>query len=403
MVSAVFTRPSILVLSVAVVGLLTVGFVMLGSAGYYTAEGGDADYDLVRKQLWCFAFAGGLATLAAMLDYRRWLNWRWQILIFATLALVLCFVPGVGVKVNGSWRWLDLGVLRVQPSEFAKVALVMVLAAWYARYEPHTKNVGRGFAIPAGITCLLAGLIGAEMDLGGAAITMAVGLAIMFIAGAKLRYLPIIGLAGVAVLALMILSTPNRLYRVIGFASDLPFVSQFVDLKKLPPEQVKEIQAKKVQQHHAKLAFGSGGQEGAGPGMGRMKLFSLPEAHTDFIFAMVGEELGLNGTLWVVLCYVLLMIAGLHIAMNAPDRFGRLLGFGLTFLLVIQGLVNMGVVTSVLPNKGLVLPFVSYGRSNLVMTMVCIGILCNIHRQGGQSRSGDLELLRRKDRHTPQV
>lgn len=403
MFSAILSRPSIIILTIAVVGLLTVGFVMLGSAGYYTAEGGDADYDLVRRQLYCFGVAGVLAVGAAMLDYRRWLNWRWYLLILATLALVLCFVPGVGVKVNGSWRWIGLGPLRLQPSEFAKVALIMILAAWYARYEPHTKNMGRGFAIPAAITCLLAGLIGAEMDLGGAAIAMTAGLSMMFIAGAKLRYLPIIGVAGLVVLGLMILSTPNRLYRVIGFATDLPVVSKYIDLSKLPPEQVKEIQAKKLQQQHAKLAFGSGGQEGAGPGMGRMKLYSLPEAHTDFIFAMVGEELGLNGTLWVVLCYILLLIAGLHIAMNAPDRFGRLLGFGLTFLLTIQGLVNMGVVTSVLPNKGLVLPFVSYGRSSLIMTMVCIGILCNIHRQGGQSRAGDLELLRRKDRHTPQV
>jgi cell division protein FtsW len=403
MVSVFFSRPGVILLSLAVVGLLAVGFVMLGSAGYYTAEGGDADYDLVRKQLWCFGFASLAAVGVAMVDYHRWLNWRWHLLILATVVLALCFVPGIGVKVNGAWRWIGFGGFRVQPSEFAKVALVMVLAAWYARYEPHTRNLVRGFVIPAGITCLLAGLIGVEMDLGGAAITMAVGLAIMFIAGAKVRYLPIIALAGIAVLAAMIWTTPNRLYRVIGFASDVPVISNYIDLSKLPADEVREIEAKKLQQQHAKLAFGSGGQDGTGPGMGRMKLYSLPEAHTDFIFAMVGEELGLNGTLWVVLCYLLLLIAGFHISMNAPDRFGRLLGFGLTFLLVIQGLVNMGVVTSVLPNKGLVLPLVSYGRSNLVMTMVCIGILCNIHRQGGQSRAGDLQLLRRKDRHTPQV
>lgn len=397
------SRPSIILLSVAVVGLLTVGFVMLGSAGYYTAEGGDSDYDLVRKQFACFGLGGILAVGAAMLDYRRWLNWRWQLLGIAVVTLVLCFIPHIGVRVNGASRWIGLGSFRVQPSEFAKVAIVMVLAAWYARYEPHTRSFGRGFAIPALIIGIIGGLIGAEMDLGSAAITVAVGVALMFVAGAKLRYLPLIGTAGILVLAAMIATTPNRLHRVMGFASDLPYASQLIDMKKLPPDQVKEIQAKKLQQQHAKLAFGSGGQDGTGPGMGRMKLYSLPEAHTDFIFAMVGEELGLNGTLWVVLCYILLLIAGLHISACAPDRFGRLLGFGLTFLLAIQGLVNMGVVTSVLPNKGLVLPFVSYGRSNLVMTMVCIGILCNIHRQGGQARAGDLELLRRKDRHTPQV
>ncbi len=396
------TKRSIIALSLAVVGLLMVGFVMLGSAGYYTAEGGDVDYDLVRKQLWCFAAGLALAIGCACLNYKRWMSLRWVLLGVAVVALGLCYVPGIGVKVNGSWRWIGSQSVRIQPSEFAKLALVIVIAAWYARYEPHTRTFWRGFAIPALMIGLVVGLIGGEMDLGGAAIAGSAGLGIMFVSGAKLRYLPVLGAIGTVVLVAMVATTPNRMNRVLGFASDIPFIAQRVDYKALSAEQKLEIESKKTQQKHAKLAFGSGGVEGVGPGMGRMKLFSLPEAHTDFILAMVGEELGLNGTLWIVVCYTLIVISGFCIAHSAPDRFGKLLAFGLTFLLGIQGLVNMGVVTSLLPNKGLVLPFVSYGRSNLLMSMVCIGILCNIHRLGGKvSVSSDLGTLRSKDRHTP--
>ena len=378
-----------------------VGFVMLGSAGYFTAEGGDADYDLVRKQFWCLLVGLGMAAGCAFMDYHRWLAWRWYLLGGAVVALILCYIPGIGVRVNGSSRWIGSASFRVQPSEFAKVILVVVMAAWYARYQPHTRTLWRGFIFPSAIAGLVVCLIGGEMDLGGAAIASAVSLGIMFVAGAKLRYLPGLATVGVALLVAMVLTTPNRLNRVLGFLSDVPFVAKYIDFKSLPPDQLKEIAAKKTQQHNAKLAFGSGGQEGVGPGMGRMKLYSLPEAHTDFVLAMVGEELGLNGTLWIVTCYGLLIMAGLQIANAAPDHFGKLLAFGLTFLLGIQGLVNMGVVTSLLPNKGLVLPFVSYGRSNLLMAMVCIGILCNIHRMGGQARAGELGIRRGRDRQSP--
>jgi cell division protein FtsW len=199
----------------------------------------------------------------------------------------------------------------------------------------------------------------------------------------------------------MVWTTPNRLNRVLGFAADLPVVSSWVHVETLPGSQKRDIEAKKMQQHHAELAFGSGSWDGVGPGNGRMKLYSLPEAHTDFILAMVGEELGLNCTLWIVLCFGLLVVGGVKIANDAPDRFGRLLGFGLAFLLGIQGLVNMGVVTSLLPNKGLALPFVSYGRSSLLMSLVCIGILCNIHLMGGRALARDSAKRRGGERRTP--
>jgi cell division protein FtsW len=193
------------------------------------------------------------------------------------------------------------------------------------------------------------------------------------------------------------------MYRVIGFASDIPGISQYVKLETLPPEVRKEIEEKKVQQKNARLAFGSGGAEGVGPGRGRMKLYSLPEAHTDFIFPMIGEELGLRGTLAAVLAFVIIVLSGMCIAAYAPNRFGKLLGFGLTMLFGLEGLMNMGVTTAVLPNKGLPLPFVSYGGSSMIMAMISIGILANIYRQGVHLSAADLPVIRRKNRWTPQV
>ncbi|MBL9115043.1 MAG: cell division protein FtsW [Verrucomicrobiaceae bacterium] len=398
------SRRSIIALSIAVVGLLMVGFVMLGSAGYFTADnGGDTEYGLVRRQFWCLLVGFGLTLFCANWDYHRWLSWRWPLFLVAVVSLILCYVPGIGVKVNGSSRWIGTESARLQPSEFAKVALIIVMAAWYSRHEGHQRAFWRGFVIPACIMAVIAGLIAGEMDLGGAAIACAVGLGIMFVAGSKLRYMPILAGAALVLLILAVANNPNRFARVVSFGSGIPWIAKHIDFSRLTAEQKKEIAAKKTQQVNASLAFGSGGEEGVGPGMGRMKLYSLPEAHTDFILAMVGEELGLQGTLWLVFCFILLSLAGFHITMTAPDHFGRLLAFGLTFFLSIQGLVNMCVVTSLLPNKGLVLPFVSYGRSNLLMAMVCIGVLCNIHRLGGKARISDLGILRGRNREAPPV
>jgi cell division protein FtsW len=398
------SRRSIIALSVAVVGLLMVGFVMLGSAGYFTADnGGDTEYGLVRKQFWCLLAGLIAAGFCANWDYHRLYSWRWPMFLAAVVGLVLCYVPGIGLRVNGSSRWIGTDSSRVQPSEFAKVALIIVLAAWYSRHEMHTRTFWRGFVIPAAIMAVVAGLIAGEMDLGGAAIACAVGLGIMFVAGCKVRYMPILGGLALVLLVFAVANNANRRARVISFGSSIPWIAKHIDFTKLTAEQMKEIEAKKTQQVNAALALGSGGHEGVGPGMGRMKLYSLPEAHTDFILAMVGEELGLQGTLWLVFCFMLLIAAGMRIALQAPDYFGRLLGFGLTFFLGIQGLVNMCVVTSLLPNKGLVLPFVSYGRSNLLMAMICIGILCNIHRLGGKARASDLGILRGHSREAPPV
>ncbi len=401
-------KRSIIFLVLAVVLLLIIGFVMLASASYLTLDGTGTDYGMVWKQAAWLSLSMFVGGICCAMNYERLFAWRWPLLGIAVFALILCYVPGVGVEVNGAKRWVGLEFLgrrdiRVQPSEFAKVVLVIALAAWYAKHEPHARSFRIGFLGPVAMMMAITVLIGGEMDLGSALICIMLGIGIKIVAGAKIRYLTLVGVAGLVALCAMVWITPNRMHRVIGFASEVPGLSKLIRMEELPAKDRKEIEAKKRHQKHSILAFGSGGMEGVGPGLGRMKLYNLPEAHTDFIFAMVGEELGLHGTLAAVFAFVIIVLSGMCIAAYAPNRFGKLLGFGLTFLFGLEGLMNMGVTTGLLPNKGLPLPFVSFGGTSLLMAMISIGILCNIYRQGVHLSAADLPILRRRNRWTPQV
>jgi cell division protein FtsW len=402
-------KRSILVLALSVIALLVIGFVMLASASYYTPEGAGADdVAMVWKQAAWFAVAVLASGFCCLMNYERFIEWRWRLFGIAIVTLALCYVPGIGLKINGAKRWISAELIghkefRVQPSEFAKMALIIALAAWYSKHELLTRTFRKGFLIPVLMVLAIAVLIGGEMDLGSAIISTTLGMAMMIVAGAKWRYMPLIGITAGAALCVMVWVTPNRMYRVMGFASEIPVLCDYVKLDTLPKEVQKEIEEKKMQQRHGRYALGSGGIEGTGPGQGRMKMYGLPESHTDFIFALVGEELGLRGTLIAVGAFVMIVLSGMCISVYAPNRFGKLLGFGITMLFGLEGLMNMGVTTDVLPNKGLPLPFVSYGGSSLLMAMISIGILCNIYRQGVHISLADLPVIRRKNRWTPQV
>ncbi|MFN0080356.1 MAG: FtsW/RodA/SpoVE family cell cycle protein [Prosthecobacter sp.] len=379
-------KHSIFLLILAVVSLIALGITMLASTTFEIAQEGGEDYVTLWRQIVWLGVSLVACVIAAVLDYNVWLRWRWHILITAAVLLALCYVPMIGVKINGSKRWIGLQSLRVQPSEFAKIALIIALAGWYATHEAMTRTFVRGFLLPGLLLSAIVALIGCEFDLGSALLAAAVGLGVMFIAGTKLRYLAIIVLLCGGGLWAGITYLPNRLERVM-VVFDL--------------EKHKEDLG--LQQWVSKLAFGSGGIEGRGLGEGRMKLSYLPEAHTDFIFPMVGEELGLRGTAAVVLAFAVLVMAGMVVSSYAPNRFGKLLGAGVTFLLGMEALLNMGVTTALLPNKGLPLPFVSYGGSSLVAAMVAVGILINIHRQGVHLTWDQLPVIRRKRRWTPQL
>ena len=278
---------------------------------------------------------------------------------------MLCYFPPLGMRINGSRRWVGVGQLTFQPSEVAKIAAIFFLAAWFSRYEKAGNNVTYGFLIPIAIISLLAGLVLGEVDLGTTALLGATAFVVMFVAGANPLWLGIISFAGLGSILVVATQMSERMGRLSAF---------------LHPQNFKEDAG--LQQMQALIAWGSGGMEGLGLGNGRQKMLYLPYAHTDFIFPIIGEELGLRFSLLVVFLFVTIIVCGIMIALHAKDRFGLLLGCGVVSLLALQAAVNIGVTTSLLPNKGLPLPFISYGGSNLVMCLFGIGLLLNIYRQG---------------------
>jgi len=359
---------------------------MMASTSYFVEEGRGEEYFTLRKQIASLVIGIIACVFFALLDYKKLIRWRWHIFAGSAVVLTLLLIPGVGLTINGATRWIGLGAVRLQPSELAKIGLAIAMAAWFARHESEAGTLFKGFLIPGLIMLLPVLLIGLEVDLGNALLAAMIGIGIMFVAGTRIFYL-LLSFAGVVTsLAAAVVYTPNRWDRIMAVYN----LEKFKDSWGL-------------QQWVSWIAFGSGGIEGRGLGAGRMKLSYLPEAHTDFIFPMIGEELGLYGTAGTVLVFLLLVIAGMCIASYAPNRFGKLLGFGLTLMLGQEALLNMGVTTALLPNKGLPLPFVSYGGSSLIASMIAIGILINIHRQGVHLTRGDLPNIRNNSRWTPQL
>lgn len=358
-------RKSVYFLVLAVAAVLVLGIIMLSSTGAFARDShGDPLFFVKRQAMW---MAVGLmaCVAAALVDYHFWArSWYvWAGISF--ILLVLCFVPPIGMRINGSWRWVNLRFLPpFQPSELAKLAAITFLAFWFAKHEKHTRSFLKGFAIPLAAVGVLMSLIALEVDLGTTALIGGTMLVMMFVAGTNWGYLGSMATVGLAGIGLAIWKMPERLGRFLAF---------------LYPEK---YPADAYQAQQGLVAFGSGGIEGLGLGLGRQKMSYLPFAHTDFIFPMIGEELGLFFTLGVVLAYVVIVMCGGIIAMQARTRFGVLLGAGIMAMIALQAAVNMGVTLELLPNKGLPLPFISYGGSNLVFCLLGIGILINIYRQG---------------------
>ena len=350
---------------VCCIGLTILGLTILFSASASFKQG---PYFYLNKQLIGVGAAAFLCFVASRinLDYAR--RYSWWIAGIALFLLVLVLIPHLGLSVKGSRRWLGYGSIRVQVSEFAKLALVFCLAHYLALNQTRIGELSRGFLYPLALIGAFAGLIILEPDFGTAALALVVGLTLLFLAGAKWRYiLPTIA-AAVLAFTVLVIHNPNRLRRFVAF---------------LDVEGNK--QAGTYQLYQALAAYAAGGTDGAGLGPGRQQLNFLPEAHTDFIFAVVGEELGLWFTLGVVIVFAVIFIAGMVHLRRAPNLFHFLLVTGCLMLICLQAIVNLGVVTGVFPTKGMSLPFISAGLSNLLLMGLLIGIFLNTQRTWGRA------------------
>lgn len=358
-------RKSAYFLFIAVLGMLVIGIVMLFSTSAFAKDSHGDMYFFVKRQAVWLGVGFVVCAAAAMMDYHFWLRTWWIWFGLALVALAFCFVPHFGMRINGSRRWVNLGPASFQPSEIAKVAVIFFLAAWFGSREKESSRLLPGFVIPFAIVCATLVLIVFEVDLGTTALIGATMFVMMFVAGTHPALLGLLSLAGVGGILFVATHMSERMGRLAAF---------------MDPERFKDDAG--LQQMQALIAWGSGGMEGLGLGNGRQKMLYLPYAHTDFIFPMIGEELGLRISLLVVFLFVVIIVCGLMIALHAKDRPGLLLGCGIVSLLALQAAVNIGVTTSLLPNKGLPLPFISYGGSNLAACLFCVGILLNIYRQG---------------------
>jgi cell division protein FtsW len=361
--------------------LLALGIVMLASAS--SVKGDDVHrnphYFVTRQLAWlAVAIVAGVVT--ASVDYHRWERWWKPLSLMAVFLLVLVLVPGIGVKIGGSRRWLKLASVSFQPSEFAKFAGVLMLGAWMTLTGRKAGTVIEGFLKPGLGLGLMVGLIFLEPDFGTTILVATVGAAIMFAGGSPKRYLALGSLLGLIAFGVAVAHDPVRLGRILAF---------------LMPDK---YPAAAYQLGQSEQAFTLGGVWGVGLGESIQKHYYLPEAHTDFILAIIGEELGLAATLLVVGLFAAFLACGVVISLQAPDTFGRLLGFGYTLMTSVQAAINIGVVTGCLPTKGLALPFISYGGSSLLISMMCVGVLVNIARQGTPAESLHRQVVRDRAR-----
>lgn len=364
-------HPSVL-LTIVVATLVMLGLVMILSASSVSAF---ADYGspfmFFKKQLlWC-AIGVAAFVLLARFDYKR-LKGKGAFLITGCILLLgAVLVPGLGITVGGSARWLGAGPLSFQPSEFTKLALICFAADVFSRKsERSLRDFGRTMVPLIPVMGLLALLVMMQPDMGTTMLLGIIGFGIMFVAGAPLRQIVPLGLVGGAMAVFGALAEPYRRERVMAFLDPWkdPLNTGYQTIQSL-------------------IALGSGGWLGVGLGASRQKWSYIPNSHTDFIFAILGEEMGLIGTLTVLGLFGFLVYLGVRIARTAPDRYGMLLASGITLWIGAQALINMAAVTAAAPITGVPLPLVSFGGSSLVISLAAMGLLTNIARQGRASRA----------------
>lgn len=348
----------------AVLALLGIGVVMVYSSSSVKAEMiyGDSLYFLRRQASWA-AIGVALMIFFSKIEYRVWRKWAKIVFAINVTMLVLVMVPGIGKVVNGARRWIGFGPFSIQPSEFMKIAFVLFMAWSLCRSPEYIGDFWKGLVPRLALLGLVFGLVMAEPDMGTSLAIAGTVVVMLFAAGAKIWHLAGLGILALPLLGVLIWLAPYRLKRITSF------IDPFVD-----------PQGSGYHIIQALYALGSGGLFGVGLGRSRQKFFYLPEQHTDFIFAIIGEELGYLGGIVIIALFALLAWRGFMIATNAPDSFAALMAVGITSMIIVQGAINIGVVTSSMPITGIPLPFLSYGGSSLLPTMAGVGILLNISK-----------------------
>lgn len=351
--------------------LVAIGVVMVFSASAATAEYmyNDPYYFLKRQLVW--AILGFFAMVFTMnVDYLWFKRWAGAFLVISIVLLVLVLIPGIGVERYNATRWIGVGNFTVQPSEIAKYALIIYLAKYFDKHPEYAKSLKKGVIPVLGLAGVFFGLIMLQPNFSTAGIIFIVSVVMLFVAGAKLSYMGILIGTGLGVAVLVISSFKYVRERV------LTFLNPWQDIQKSGYQIVQSL-----------YALGSGGLFGVGLGNSRQKLMYLPMPHNDFIFSIIGEELGLVGTVTILLMFLYIILRGLRVAAKAPDMFGCLLATGITSLIGIQAFINVAVVTSSMPPTGVSLPFISYGGTSTLIMMAGVGILLNISRHANLDRS----------------
>ncbi len=359
-------RPDVLIVA-AVVALLALGIIVVMSAASVTdlIQYGDPYYHVKRQLAWAVVGVAVMLVLARV-DYRFLRLVTVPALAAAFLLLVL--VLFVGTEAGGARRWLALGFFNVQPSEVTKLALILYLSAYIAAKRGEVQRFFTGVVAPLSVAGAAFALILLEPDFGTAFTTMLTAAVVLYAGGVKFSHLVAVALAASPALAYLVYSEQYRMRRLLAF------IDPWADRMDSGWNVVQSL-----------LAIGSGGLFGLGLGEGRQKYLYVPEQHTDFIFAILGEELGFVGTTAVLLLFAVLAWRGLRTALAAPDMYGCMLAVGITSMIVLQALLNIGVVTGLLPTTGITLPFISVGGSSLVVTLAGVGILLNISSHGARA------------------
>lgn len=344
--------------------LLSIGIIMVASSSQVIAllDYKDAYYFLKRQLIW--ALLGVLAMISVMnIDYYRYEKWIGPGFIGTLFLLILVIIPNVGHEVNGSTRWLGIGSLSFQPSEVAKLAIVFFMAKSLGRRHNLLQSFSQGVVPHLVILGVVCGLILLQPDLGTAVAIAGTTYMLLMAAGARSSHLLLLALAGIAVVGLAIYFEPYRMERFLAF------LDPWADPSDTGFQTIQSL-----------YAIGSGGLFGLGLGESKQKFLYLPERHTDFIFSIINEELGFIGGFIVICLFFILFWRGYKVALTAPSTFSSLLAVGITSMIALQTVINIGVVTGSMPVTGITLPFISYGGSSLIFTLIGVGILLNISR-----------------------